>query len=102
MKMTPKHFASIFRVAEKAKHSTRVNAGGKQMEGTCASETSVDLQRTTRRYIPEDRILHNHLCEKIKSYINKCCVVNWLLSGKFLNLNDNNLADHEIPHLWEN
>jgi hypothetical protein len=24
------------------------------MEATCSSETSVDLQRTTRRYVPED------------------------------------------------
>jgi hypothetical protein len=28
-----------------------------KMEATCLSETSVDFQRTTRRYIPEDRIL---------------------------------------------
>jgi hypothetical protein len=32
-------------------------------------ETSVELQRTTRRYIPEDRTLHNHRCENIKSYM---------------------------------
>jgi hypothetical protein len=30
-------------------------------------ETSVDFQRTTRRYIPEDRTLHNQLCESLKS-----------------------------------
>jgi hypothetical protein len=35
----------------------------------CSSETSVDFQRTTRRYIPEDRPLHNHCCECLKSYI---------------------------------
>jgi hypothetical protein len=29
-----------------------------KMEATCSSETSVDFQRTARRYIPEDRILH--------------------------------------------
>jgi hypothetical protein len=38
------------------------------MEATCSSETSVDFQRTTRRYIPEDRTLHNHWCENLKSY----------------------------------
>jgi hypothetical protein len=38
------------------------------MEAICSSETSVDIQRTTRRYIPEDGILHNHRCEKLKSY----------------------------------
>jgi hypothetical protein len=32
------------------------------------SETSVGFQRTTRRYIPEDRTLHKHYCENLKSY----------------------------------
>jgi hypothetical protein len=35
--------------------------------GLC-SETSVDFQRTTRRYIPEDRTLHNHRCDKTRSF----------------------------------
>jgi hypothetical protein len=30
---------------------------------------SVDFQRTTRRYIPEDKSLHNNRCENLKSYI---------------------------------
>jgi hypothetical protein len=29
-----------------------------KMEAICSSETSVDFQRTTRRYIPEDSTLH--------------------------------------------
>jgi hypothetical protein len=29
-----------------------------KMEATCSSESSVDFQRTTRRYIPEDKTLH--------------------------------------------
>jgi hypothetical protein len=29
---------------------------------------SVDFQRTTRRYVPKDRSLHNHRCENLKSY----------------------------------
>jgi hypothetical protein len=29
------------------------------MEATCSSETSVDFQRTTRRYVPEDMILQS-------------------------------------------
>jgi hypothetical protein len=33
-----------------------------------ASETSVDFERITRRYIPEDRTLHNHRCENLKSH----------------------------------
>jgi hypothetical protein len=39
-----------------------------KMEATCSSETSVDSQRTTLHYIPEDRTLHNHRCENLKSY----------------------------------
>jgi hypothetical protein len=39
-----------------------------------SSETSVDFQRTTRRYIPEDSTLHNHRCENLKSYIVICSV----------------------------
>jgi hypothetical protein len=59
------------------------------MEAICASETSVDFQRTTRlisqkialfittavrtsdptrHYILEDRTLHNHRCEDLRSY----------------------------------
>jgi hypothetical protein len=38
------------------------------MEAICSSETSVNFQRTTRRYIPEDSTLHNHRCENLKSY----------------------------------
>jgi hypothetical protein len=39
-----------------------------KMEVTCYSETSVDLQRTTQRYIPEDRTQCNRRCENLKSY----------------------------------
>jgi hypothetical protein len=34
--------------------------------GACCSETSVSLQRSTWRYIPEDRTLHNHRCENVQ------------------------------------
>jgi hypothetical protein len=36
------------------------------------SEMSEDFQRTNRCYIPEDRTLHNHLRENLKSYIDIC------------------------------
>jgi hypothetical protein len=39
------------------------------MEATCSSEMLVDFQRTTPNYIPEDRTIHNHQCENLKSYI---------------------------------
>jgi hypothetical protein len=39
-----------------------------KIEVTCFSEMSVDFQWTTWHYIPEDRTLHNHCCENVKSY----------------------------------
>jgi hypothetical protein len=38
------------------------------MKATCSSEMSVDFQRTTCCYIPEDNTLHNHSCEDLKPY----------------------------------
>jgi hypothetical protein len=40
-----------------------------KMDVICSSETLVDFQRTTRRYVPECSALHNHCCENLKSYI---------------------------------
>jgi hypothetical protein len=31
-------------------------------------ETSVGFKRTTWRYVTEDRTIHNHRCENLKSY----------------------------------
>jgi hypothetical protein len=39
-----------------------------KMEAISSSEPSVKFQRTMLRYIPEDRILHNHRCENLVSY----------------------------------
>jgi hypothetical protein len=41
----------------------------KLMEAICSSETSVDFQQTTRRYIPEDSTIYNHRCENLKFYM---------------------------------
>jgi hypothetical protein len=38
-------------------------------EAACCSETSVEFQWSTRRYIPEHITLHNHRCESLKSYL---------------------------------
>jgi hypothetical protein len=38
------------------------------MEAACSSETPVDFQRTARPYILEDRSIHDHRCENLKSY----------------------------------
>jgi hypothetical protein len=39
------------------------------MEAIYSSESSVDFQRNAWRFIPEDRTLHDHHCENLKSYI---------------------------------
>jgi hypothetical protein len=39
-----------------------------KMEATCSFETSVDVQRTTRRYIQEDITLHDHCYENLELY----------------------------------
>jgi hypothetical protein len=40
-----------------------------KMEMTCSFKTSVNFQRTTHCYIPEDTILHKHNCGNLKFYI---------------------------------
>jgi hypothetical protein len=45
------------------------------MKAIYSSETSVDFQLTTRRYIPDDRPLHNHSCEHLRSYNAFICLV---------------------------
>jgi hypothetical protein len=37
------------------------------VKATCSSETPIDFQWTTGRYIPEDRTLPNHRCDNLKS-----------------------------------
>jgi hypothetical protein len=37
------------------------------------SETSVDFQRTSRRYIPEDKTIHNQRRENLKSWKHTVC-----------------------------
>jgi hypothetical protein len=39
-----------------------------KMVGIYSSETLVDFERTTHRYVPEDSSLHNDGCENLKSY----------------------------------
>jgi hypothetical protein len=40
-----------------------------KMELPFSSETLVEFQQTTRRYVSEDRTLHNQRCENLKSTI---------------------------------
>jgi hypothetical protein len=43
-----------------------------KMDSTCSCETSVDFQRTTRRYIPEHRTLQCHSCLSQKDQWQSC------------------------------
>jgi hypothetical protein len=45
-----------------------------KMEAICFSETSIDFQRTTRRYITEESTLRNYRCENLKSYKKPSCL----------------------------
>jgi hypothetical protein len=51
-----------------------------KMKATCSSETSVDFQRITRRYIPDDRTIHYHRRENLKSYKNILVYIFYSLS----------------------
>jgi hypothetical protein len=48
------------------------------MEATYSSEMSAEFQRTTLRYIPEDRTLYMHRCKKFKSCIIKIMFIIWV------------------------
>jgi hypothetical protein len=39
-----------------------------KMKLTCSSETLVDFQWTTWNYISENKTVHSHCCENLKSY----------------------------------
>jgi hypothetical protein len=51
------------------------------LEAICSSETSVETQRTTWRYIPEDGTLHNHRCENLRDYDTGYVTYNSIGSG---------------------
>jgi hypothetical protein len=54
---------------QRSRTSQAKNQRKSRWQAKCSSETSVDFQRTTRRYIPEERTLHNHRYENLKFYI---------------------------------
>jgi hypothetical protein len=55
------------------------------MEVICSSEKLGDFPQTKLRYIPEDRTLHNHHCENLKS--NKALF--HMVSLSWLSIQDN-------------
>jgi hypothetical protein len=64
------HVASIFSAEKYTKQETSImKAGGKKN----LAETFADFQQTTWRLILEDRTLHTHCCENLKS--TKSCYI---------------------------
>jgi hypothetical protein len=67
--VSEEHIAATFRVEEISPASKQVVISSTlKMEAIYSSETLVDIQRTTRHYIPEVDTLHNHRCVNLKSY----------------------------------
>jgi hypothetical protein len=69
------------------------------MEATYSSETSDDIQRTTRRYIPEYITFLNYRCESLKSYPKDCFLQFIKLVYLFMTLSQMDLI---ICHCGEN
>jgi hypothetical protein len=65
------HLSIQSRRMSRARNQREIRWQAKKQEdgGDSSSETSIVFQRTIRRYIPEDRTLHNHRCENLKSSI---------------------------------
>jgi hypothetical protein len=62
MKVTRRFGPSVFTLVSCSAYSVTL-----KIEAVYSSETSVDCQQTTRRYIPEDSRLYNLRCENLKS-----------------------------------
>jgi hypothetical protein len=58
-----------------------------KMEAAFSSETSVDFQQITWRYTPDDRTLHNHCCENLKSCIFLLSICKWFFTSWIKNSN---------------
>jgi hypothetical protein len=52
-----------------------------KMEVICSSGTSVDFQWTTWWYVPEDRTIHSHYSENLKSYVFLLAICNWFFTS---------------------
>jgi hypothetical protein len=61
------------------------------MEATCLYETSVDFQRTTWQYIPEDGTLHNNL--KFNLYMVELSPYEAMKAPRVVRRLDNRLTD---------
>jgi hypothetical protein len=75
-----------------------------KMEAICSSRMSVSLHQSTQHYIPEDRSLHIHCCENLKSniiLITGDCSFLWDLKRQAILAAINTTASH-YWHGWKN
>jgi hypothetical protein len=77
------------------------------MKAEYSAETSVDLQRTTLRYSPDERTPQNYHCESLKSYTALCSYIvalNMLFGPARLNgwqiQPSLSLLDLRLPQKW--
>jgi hypothetical protein len=67
----------------------------------CPSETSVDIHRTTQRYMPEGRsILHSSHCNNLRSNIELYGISYWFAEAK-LSLALISLKIYNITRIWK-
>jgi hypothetical protein len=64
-----------------------------KMEAICFSETYFNLERTIRRYIPENSNPHNHRCENLKSCRGNSCLFQDIFTSSLLGSTE---KSHEI------
>jgi hypothetical protein len=63
-----------------------------------SSETSVDFQRITRRYIPEDkRTLHNYRCDNLKYYTLMVLLTALILYSSVASLTSSSSVQRKVP-----
>lgn len=60
-------------------------------QATYSSEKSVGFQRTTLYYVPDNRALHDHCCENLKSYKKYRLLL-------FIAVNNKNVKMFSIPN----
>lgn len=70
------------------------------LEVIFSSDTSVDFQRDTRRFILEDKTLHNHRWENVKSYIELGQCHGFIYSLNYGSYIEAINSPDYVPELW--
>jgi hypothetical protein len=97
-----RHFGGTYRLHLQGR-TCRTYFFDLKMEAICSSETLVDTQRTTRRYIPEDGSLYNHRSENVKFYTMKTFIQDRRYADRESNQappEDNSESSSPEPTCW--